>query len=127
MITVTLNDILNNLEIFREISNKAVPVKTAFRIARLIRELDKESSTFDESRRKIIETYGEYDENGALKQDENGNIIIKPEEVNNCNREIIDLLNTTIEINCDKINIADFGEIELTPAQVLGLENFIEE
>lgn len=127
MINVTLNDILNSAETIREISNKSVPVKTAFRIARLIRELDKENATFDESRRKIVEKYAERDEAGGMKQTEDGNVILQQDKIAECNGEMIDLLNTTIEINAEKLHIEDLGDIELTPTQMLGLEAFIEE
>ena len=127
MIQVTLNDILNNAEIFRELSAKALPVKTAFKIARLIRELDKENTTFDESRRQIIEKYAERDENGRIKQTPEGNIQLQQDKIEECNNELVELLNTTIEINVDKISIDALGDIELTPVQIINLEAFIEE
>lgn len=127
MIQVTLNDILNNAEIFRELSAKALPVKTAFKIARLIRELNKENTTFDESRRQIIEKFAERDENGRIKQTPEGNIQLQQDKIEECNNELVELLNTTIEINVDKINIDALGDIELTPAQMINLEAFIEE
>lgn len=127
MIQVTLNDILNNAEIFRELSAKTLPVKTAFNIARLIRELDKENTTFDESRRQIIEKYAERDENGRIKQTPEGNIQLQQDKIEECNNELIELLNTTIEINVDKISVDALGDIELTPVQMINLEAFIEE
>lgn len=127
MIQVTLNDILNNSEIFRELSSQALPVKTAFKVARLIRELDKENTTFDESRRQIIEKYADRNEDGTIKQTAEGNIQLQPNKIEECNKELIELLNTTIEINADKININALGDIKLTPAQMINLEAFIEE
>lgn len=127
MIKVSLNDILNSNNIFREISNKTLPVKTAFRIARIIRELDKENATFDEARRKIINKYADYDENGNIKQTDEGNIIIKQECIDACNNEIIELLNTIVEINVEKLHIDDLGDLELTPAQSLSLDAFVDE
>lgn len=127
MIQVTLNDILNNAEIFRELSTKSLPVKTAFKVARLIRELDKENITFDESRRQIIEKYAERDENGIIKQTPEGNIQLQPDKIEECNSELVELLNTTIEINVDKISIDALGDIKITPAQMINLEAFIEE
>lgn len=127
MIQVTLNDILNSISIFREISMKVLPVKTAFRVARLIRELDKENATFDESRRKIIEMYAERDEDGNYKQTDEGNVIIQQDKAKECNDAMVDLLNTTVEINVDKLNLDDLGDIELAPTQALAMEAFIEE
>jgi hypothetical protein len=127
MIQVTLNDILNNAEIFRELSTKSLPVKTAFKVARLIRELDKENTIFDESRRQIIEKYAERDENGIIKQTAEGNIQLQQDKIEECNNELVELLNTTIEINVDKISIDALGDIKITPAQMINLEAFIEE
>ncbi len=124
MITIRLNDILNSIPIFREISNKSLPIKTAYQLARLIRELDRESTTFDESRRKIIEKYAERDENGEFKQTDEGNVIIMPEQINACNQEMAELLDTEIEINVEPIEIESLASIELTPAQMFSLEPF---
>ena len=124
MITIHLNDILNSIPIFREISNKSLPIKTAYQLARLIRELDRESTTFDESRRKIIEKYAERDENGEFKQTDEGNIIITPDQIHACNQEMVELLDTEIEINVEPIEIESLASIELTPAQMLSLEPF---
>lgn len=126
MITIHLNDILNSIPIFRDISNQALPIKAAYQIARLIRELDKESSTFDESRLRIIDKYAEHEENGEYKQTPEGNVLIQPDQIEACNQEMSELLNTEIEINADPININMIESIELTPAQMLSLEPFFE-
>lgn len=127
MIQVSLNDILNSIPVFREVSTKTLPVKTAFRVARLIRELDKENTTFDESRKQIIEKFAERDENNNMKQTDEGNIIIQQDKIDLCNIEMTDLLNMKVEINADKLNIDDFGDIEITPIQMLAMDHFIEE
>ena len=126
MIRVTLNDILNNIEIFKTISEKILPIKTAYKIARLLRELNHESTLFDESRHKIIEKYAERTETGEIKMDDN-NVSIQPNLIQQCNQELIDLLNTVLEINANKISLNDLEDIELSPSQILSLEPFIEE
>lgn len=126
MITIHLNDILNSIPIFRTLSNQALPIKVAYQVARLIRELDAESTTFDESRRQIIEKYAEREDTGEYKQTDEGNIIIQPDKMEDCNREMTELLETTIEINAEPLNINEFVNVELTPAQMLSLEPFFE-
>ena len=76
MITMTLNDIFNAVPALREISTKEFPGSVTFKIARLIRELDKEIQLFEEERSKIANKYGEKDENGNLVIQEGGNIKI---------------------------------------------------
>lgn len=126
MIKVQLNSLLNGIQVFQEISNTALPVRAAYNVARLIREIEKENQLFDESRRKILDKYGEKDENGELKIEENGNIHILPDKIADCNRELNDLLTTEIEINAEKIKIDDIEDVKLTPAQLTLVDAFFE-
>ena len=126
MIKVSLNDIVNSASTFRELSEKQLPIRVAFRIARLIRELDKENATFESSRRAIIEKYAMRDETGKITQADNGNIILQQDKIEDCNNELNELLSAEVEINADKISIEDLEKIEMTPAQVYNIEAFIE-
>ena len=126
MIQVTLNDIVNSSSTFRELSEKQLPIRVAFKIARLIRELDKENVTFENSRKAIIEKYAMRDETGKITQADNGNIILQQDKIIECNNELNELLSTEVEINADKISIEELEKIEMTPAQVYNIEAFIE-
>ena len=126
MIKVSLSDIINSASTFKELSEKQLPIRAAFRIARLIRELDKENATFESSRRAIIEKYAMRDETGKVAQADNGNIILQQDKIVECNSELNELLSTEVEINADKISIEDLEKIEMTPAQVYNIEAFIE-
>jgi len=127
MIKVTINEILNSIAVFREISNKSLPVKIAYQVARIIRELDKENTTFDETRKRIIETYCERDENGNMKITDEGNVILKNDTVEQCNKELEELLNTSLEINAELIQLDELEGINLTPNQILSISPFIQE
>ena len=74
MIILTLKEIFNAVPFLREISNKEFPSSTAFKIARLIRELDKEIELFEIERTKIIYKNCEKDNNGNPVLLEGGNI-----------------------------------------------------
>lgn len=126
MIKVSLSDIINSASTFRELSEKQLPIRVAFRIARLIRELDKENATFESSRKAIIEKYAMRDEAGKIAQANDGNIILQQNKIEDCNNEWNELLSAEVEINADKISIEDLENIEMTPAQVYNIEAFIE-
>ena len=126
MITLTLNDIFNAVPALREISSKEFPGSTTFKIARLIRELDKEIQLFEEERMKIANKYGEKDENGNLIPLENGTIKISDDKVQECNEEFQALFNTQIEINANKLPIEIFDSIEMTPTQAMNLEAIVD-
>lgn len=126
MITMTLNDIFNAVPALREISTKEFPGSVTFKIARLIRELDKEIQLFDEERSKIANKYGEKDENGNLVIQEGGNIKILDNKIQDCNEELQALFNTQVEINANKLPVDIFDSIEMTPTQAMNLETIVD-
>lgn len=126
MITLTLNDIFNAVPALREISTKEFPGSVTFKIARLIRELDKEIQLFDEERSKIANKYGEKDENGNLVIQAGGNIKILDNKIQDCNEEFQALFNTQVEINANKLPVDIFDSIEMTPTQAMNLEVIVD-
>lgn len=126
MITMTVNDLLNVIPVLRELLNKPFKGSTAFKLARLMRELDRETTLFEEARQKLAEKYGKRDENGLLIFGEDGNIQLQEDKLAECNEEMLSLLNTSIEINADKIPMDAFAEIEIAPAQVIAIDTLIE-
>ena len=126
MITLTLNDIFNAVPALREISTKEFPGSVTFKIARLIRELDKEIQLFEEERNKIANKYGEKDENGNLVIQEGGNIKILDNKIQDCNEELQALFNTQVEINANKLPVDIFDSIEMTPTQAMNLEAIVD-
>jgi hypothetical protein len=123
---MTLNDIFNAVPALREISAKEFPGSTTFKIARLIRELDKEIQLFEEERMKIANKYGEKDEDGNLIPQENGTIKIPEDKIQECNEELQALFETQIEINANKLPIEVFDSIEMTPTQAMNLETIVD-
>ena len=123
---MTLNDIFNAVPALREISTKEFPGSVTFKIARLIRELDKEIQLFEEERSKIANKYGEKDENGNLVIQEGGNIKILDNKIQECNEELQALFNTQVEINANKLPVDIFDSIEMTPTQAMNLEAIVD-
>jgi hypothetical protein len=127
MIEVTLNEVLNSIGAFRSLSEQKIPAKVAFQIARLIRELDKENKTFDESRVKALQEYSERDENGEIKTSPEGNVVLRQDKIEEYNNKIQELLDTQIQINAEKISLSLLENLELSPVKMLNLEPFISE
>lgn len=126
MIQVKLNDIVNSAETFSKIMQQSFKGSLAFKIARLVRELDKEMQTFNEERQKIIRKYGEKDENGELIIDENNNVKFNNNKIVEVNEEFNSLLNTELEINADKLPEDSMDAFEITPQEMMNIEKFFE-
>ena len=126
MIKITMNELLNVIPVLRELSTKSFKGATTFKIARLIRELDKETALFEESRQKLAEKYGVRKEDGSLDIMEDGTVKLQEDKVQECNEEILNLLTTEVEINADKIAVEAFEDIEISPSQVIAMDALIE-
>lgn len=127
MIEVKLRDVINSAEVMRTLSTQQLKGKVAFRVARLLRELEKEFTLFNEKRADLIKEYGQKDENGELKTNENGDFMLEPERAQEFYNMMDELLNTDLSINAEKIAFEDIENVEFTPTQILSIENFIEE
>ena len=127
MIEVKLRDVINSAEVMRTLSTQQLKGKVAFRVARLLRELEKEFTLFNEKRAELVREYGQKDENGELKTTENGDFMLEPEHAQEFYNMMDELLNTDLSINAEKIAFEDIENLEFTPTQILNIENFVEE
>ena len=127
MIRVNLNEILNASDTFSKIMEQSFKGSLAFKIARLARELNKEVETFNAERQKLLDKYCVKTDDGNFDIDENGNIKLKSETIQEFNEEFNALLETEVEINADKLPMDKIDDFDLTPQQMLVLENFFEE
>lgn len=125
MITMKITDILNVAPTLQEMINKKFPGATSFKIARLMRELDKEIQLFDKQRTEIAQEYGEKDASGQLVLTEEGNVKIIESKIEECNDKLESIINTEIEINADKLSYSAIESADFTPAQALALEPII--
>ena len=127
MIEIKLGEIMNSMDTMQKLANVSFKGKTAFQIARILKKLDEEIKTFNDTRSTLIQKYGVKDENGKLIVDEQGNCKLREDGVVDFNKELNELLNTTIEINANKLDVNSLDEGDFTPADMIALEPFIEE
>ena len=125
MITMKITDILNVVPTLQEMANKSFPGATSFKIARLMRELDKEIQLFDKQRTEIAQEFGEKDASGKLVFTEEGNVKIIESRIEECNEKLSSIFNTEIEINADKLSYSSIENADITPSQALALEPII--
>ena len=126
MINVKISDLLNATEVLQELSKKQLKARLAFDVSRLLKAADTEVTQFNEARMKVINKFGEKDENGELSTDENGNCRIVPANIPDFNNELNELINAEVELNANKIKITALEDLDFTPSDMVVLEPFIE-
>lgn len=127
MITITLKEIIDGINVLKEVSMKQLPGRAAFQLARILREVEKEYTLFQKNRQALIEKYGEKGENGVLLLDEEQKYHINKEDILIFNKEIDDLINSLVGLNVNQISLEDLESETFTPQQMMVLEPFIED
>ena len=126
MIKVKVCELIESIDTFKNIITLPVKAKTAYQIARLIREIDKEVNLFQEKRADLIKKYATRDENNEIVTNDEGIITVDVANTGMFNQEINELLETTVELNANKITIDDF-DCAINSQQMLAIMPFIEE
>lgn len=117
MIKTTIRGILNAMPVLSKLSNRELPVKVSYSIAKVIKAANSELATYDTQRIKLCEQYGtlnvektEYiiDETRRSEFETKGN----------------ELNNLVVELAVNPIQLSD--DIKLKAAEILAIEDFIE-
>ena len=127
MMTITLKDIVESQEVMRTLSGKPLRGRAAFKVARLLKKLEAELSTFNDTRVKLIESYAKKDENGQFVLNDRNEYQFDQENANKFVEEINKLLVEEIQIEANPIMLDEIEEIDFTPAEMAALEPFMEE
>lgn len=125
---IKMYQILEFENFYNKIKDVKMPIKTAYKFSKLLREIDNEKLFYQTKLQSIIDTYGERDNDGKfiLTQDGNG-VQIKKAELEKCQKEIIELSNLEAEINGIEISIEELENFDLTIQDINILMPFIKE
>lgn len=126
MINIKTSVLINSTEVLQKLAKTELKAKIAWQVARVLRAVEEEFQTFNDTRLALINKYGEKDANGELIADENNNCKIPPAHLAAFNKELNDLLNEEISINANKIKIENLENLDFTPADMGILEYYID-
>ena len=107
--------IANSIEALNKILQQPIEAKLAWKIARFVKDMDVELSSFQVGRMKIFEKYGE-------KKD--GMLFIPPKSEGV--KELADYDKAEINIKVEKIKLEDLGDIKLSVTECIQLEWILE-
>lgn len=124
---VTLGNIVDSQDVMRALSNKQLRGRVAFKVARLLKKLEVELTTFNDTRLKLIESYAKKDEEGNYVTNDKNEYQFDGDNANKFIEEFNKLLSEKIEIEANPILIDEIEELNFTPAEMAVLEPFIEE
>lgn len=115
--------IINSISILRDISQKQLPIKASYKIAKNIKNINRELEVYDEERKKLIELHSQTDDNGEVATNESGNIVFKDEK--SWKKDIEELLSIENDIEIHEFNIDDLEGCNMSPAELIAIDFMI--
>lgn len=112
-----------------KIKNIKMPIKTAYKLSKLQKAIEEELSFSQGEYKKIVDEYAERDETGNYKflDEAKTNIQIKPNCIKEAEQKTIELQELEIELPKITFTLSEFEKIELSPEDISGIIDFIEE
>lgn len=120
MVTVTMEQIVDFKNNADFLGDAQLPLKAAYKINKLRKNIDNEFDYYSEKFREIVNTYAKKDENGNIAfSDDGAQILIQDGMVDECNQALVDLQSLEIEIDNCNLTIDDLGDaVECTPDEL---------
>ena len=117
MIKLTLGNLLNAREPMAKLLGKELPVKTAYKLSKLVKSINDEFKNFEEQRQNLVKKHGKEDETTK-------NFTVPKEKIQSFQDDIGELLKIEVEINKDPIRITELANIQASPVDLAALEKF---
>lgn len=109
---INLQDCLVFQEVYNNLKEKVIPIQLAYSLT-LLNEKNKTNYSFwQEEFNKILNLYCEKNEDGTIKMsDDQSSFIIIKDKIEECQKAIMELNNTEVEIEKIKIKTKDFEKL----------------
>lgn len=120
--------VVNDSNVLGVISQKNLPIKVSYAIAKNISKIEAELKVYNSERQKLIDKYSIKDKEGKPLIEENS-IKIAPEYIEDWNRDIKELLEIENEVDIHKFHISELenSNCTMTPAELNVIDYMIEE
>ena len=123
---MTNREIQSKVQILQTITQRQLPVKASYAIAKNITTINRELKVFESEKMKIINEFALKDEGGNPKIEGNTYKIIEGKE-EECNSKINELLDIEIDVEIRSFNINCIENINFSPSELLEIDFIIVE
>lgn len=117
MIKIKIQELLRMQEVLTKIADMDMPATAGLQIATIIVHAQQEFQMFSEARQALISLYGEKNDDGTLKQSDEGNMIVEKDKIEEFNSAVSELLVQEIEIPVLPAELLEY--ITLKPRELL--------
>lgn len=126
--TTKINEISNFPAVFTKLKALSLPFKTAYRLTLLAKEIEKHTEFYRDTFSALINKYGKRDEHGALMPTSDGKgVLVQDGKMDELTQKMNELDNLDVELPDIYFGLDDFGDIELSPEEMVPIIPFIKE
>lgn len=126
MIRVTREQLLNSERGLMTLSSAKLPIATAYRVNKLIKQVGEELQEVEKIRMEILEKYASRDSEGEMITNSKTNFVaIDPEKQEDFNKEIVLLFSEECELSGDPINVDLLDSISMSSQEIASIEPFL--
>jgi len=117
--------LVNSIGVLSKLTNMELPIKLSYAISKNITKIDRELVVYNKERQKLIEKYGEKDEESKLKTKEDGTINIL--DIDSFNKDLKEILEIETEVDIHLIDLEKVdADINITPGEIMLVDYMFE-
>lgn len=116
--TTSIETVLSLKELYEAINSKVYSAKVTYKLSKLFAAVMKESEFYAAQVNKLVNLYGQHDENGQLifTEDQQG-IRVQPDKLNEFQNKMTELLELKIDLPDITFTLDEVGELSLSLQQ----------
>lgn len=124
--TLKMYAIIDFPSFYEKVKSQKLPFKTSYKIALLANEVQKHIDFYQEQFRNLLMEYSKKDEQGNPIPTEDGQgVLLVEETMNEAYTKLAELRELDVELPDTKFSVDDFGDIELSPEEMVIIMPFI--
>jgi hypothetical protein len=109
------------------LAKTSMPIRLAYKITKLLNQIEKDYNFYIEETKKIIIKYAERDEQGQLISTENGSITLQKNLISEAEKDLLDLSEIEVDLPSISFMLDELETLNITPSDLQSLLPFIEE
>jgi DNA repair ATPase RecN len=119
--------IINDANKLRAISEKQLPIKASYALAKNIGKIESELKVYNKERNRLLDQYATKDKKGEFKFDKEGQVIFKDGCKEKWEKDIRELLEIENEIDIHKFKINELEGYSISPSELMVIDYMIQE
>lgn len=123
---ITITDLETLMESLMKIEDKEFGFSMTLKLVQIKREIQTIHETLKQEKMKVIEKYGNTDDDGNLIFNDDGSVEFDKKYTEDLVNDLTEYYETDVELNIPKLNLDDFGNSEISPSVLDGLYPILE-